>query len=102
MKRTKNMTYKETTESRELFLYATNDCDIYRSAIVPAIENLRKKYKKGIYDPEKAVDLFYYIADRASKKYGVAFGYNFSVQDRFTCAVDMVKYYEEDIFAKEF
>lgn len=33
MKRTKSMIYKETQESRELFLYATNSGDLYRGMI---------------------------------------------------------------------
>ena len=56
MKRTKSMIYKETVESRELLLYATNDGNLYHRMILPVIENLRKKAKKGTYDKEKAVD----------------------------------------------
>ena len=55
MKRTKSMIYKETVESRELFLYATNDGELYRRMITPIIENLRKKAAKGWYDENKAV-----------------------------------------------
>ena len=102
MKRTKSMIYNPTTESRELFLYATNDSNLYFSAIVPTIESLRKKYKKGVYDHEKSVDAFYYIATRASEKYGIDYGYKFNVQDRFSCAVEMVEYYEENIFSVDF
>ena len=96
MTRTKSMIYKETEESRELFLYATNDGDLYRRMITPVIQNLRKKAKKGIYDKEKAVDAFYYVACEASKMYQKDFGYSFSVQDRFTAAVDMEESYRED------
>ena len=90
------MIYKPTEESRELFLCATNDGDLYRRMILPAIENLRKKAKKGNYDSDKAVDLYYYIATEASNIYNKNFGYSFSVQDRFTAAVDMEVYYRED------
>lgn len=96
MKRTKSMIYKETTESRELFLYATNDGDLYRRMILPTIENLRKKAIKGTYETEKAIDAYYYIATEASKMYNKDFGYSFSVQDRFTAAVEMEEYYKED------
>jgi hypothetical protein len=96
MKRTKSMIYKPTEESRELLLCATNDGDLYRRMILPAIENLRKKAKKGNYDSDKAVDLYYYIATEASNIYNKNFGYSFSVQDRFTAAVDMEEYYRED------
>lgn len=96
MKRTKSMIYRETVESNELFLYATNSGDLYRSSISPAIASLRKKAKKGMYDKEKAIDLYYYIACTASKMYGRDFGYTFSVQDRFTAAVDMEACYRDD------
>lgn len=96
MKRTKNMKYKKTVESQELFLYTVNDAQLYRSCIIPAVESLRKKAKKGLYNSDKAVDLFYYVATNASNKYNKDFGYSFSVQDRFTCAVELEEYYRED------
>lgn len=96
MKRTKSMIYKETVESRELFLYATNCGALYRRMITPTIQNLRKKATKGIYDKEKAVDSFYHVACEASKMYNKDFGYSFSVQDRFTAAVEMEETYRED------
>ena len=96
MTRTKSMIYKETVESRELFLYATNDGGLYRRMITPTIENLRKKAVKGNYDKEKAIDAYYYVATEASKMYKKDFGYSFSVQDRFTAAVDMEEFYRED------
>ena len=96
MKRTVNMKYNETEESRELFLYATNCGNLYRQRITPAIASLRKKAIKGTYDADKAVDLFYYIATVASDMYNREYGYRFSVADRFTAAVDMEAYYRED------
>lgn len=96
MKRTKSMIYNETVESRELFLYATNDGNLYLQMITPTIKSLRKKAIKGAYDREKAVDAYYHIATEASKKYNKDFGYSFSVSDRFSAAVDMEEYYRED------
>ena len=90
------MIYKETVESRELFLYATNYGRLYTRMITPVIENLRKKAVKGSYDREKAIDAYYHVATEASKMYNKDFGYSFSVQDRFTAAVDMEKFYRED------
>ena len=98
MKRTKNMVYKETTESRELFLYATNDGNLYRQMATPIIESLKKKAAKGVYNSDKAVDAWYPVATSASNKYNKDYGYSFSVQDRFTAAVDMEEYYREEIF----
>lgn len=96
MKRTKSMIYKETEESRELFLYATNSGDLYRRMITPVIDGLKKKAAAGKYDKEKAVDAYYYAATEASKMYYKDFGYSFSVGDRFTAAVEMEEYYRDD------
>ena len=97
MKRTKNMVYNPTTEANELFLYAVNDGKLYRRMINNVLDNLEKKIKNGVYDREKAVDAWYYVATEASKNYEKDFGYRFSVTDRFTVAVDMAEYYEEQI-----
>lgn len=96
MKRTKSMKYQETIESRELYLYAVNTGDLFYSTIRPIINNLRKKAIKGIYDKEKAIDIYYKAACKASEMYKKDFGYGFSVTDRFTCAVDMEEFYRDD------
>lgn len=98
MKRTKNMIYKPTIESNELFLYATNDGDLYRSMICPIIASLKKKATKGIYNAEKATDAFYHVATEASNHYFRDFGYKFNVTDRYTVACEMVDYYNEEVF----
>lgn len=97
MKRTKSMVYNPTTESRELFCYATNHGELYRSMTTPTIDNLKKKHKKGVYDVEKAIDAYYHIVTEASKKYHKDFGYGFTVTARFTAAVEMEKYYREEV-----
>lgn len=99
MKRTKSMVYKETIESNELYLYTINTGTLYTRSILPTLENLKKKYKKGIYDKEKAIDAFYHISTEAAKMYAKEFcsaDFRFSVQDRFTVAVEMEAYYFED------
>lgn len=98
MTRTKSMTYNVTTESRELFMYATNNGDLYRSMITAVINSLRKKAIKGIYDGNKAIDIWYRVATEASNRYYKDYGYKFSVTDRYTVAVDMKDYYEEEVF----
>ena len=97
MKRTKNMIYKASDEARELFLYATNSGVLNDRQIKPSIENLRKKARKGTFDKDKAADLFYYVATSASAMYDKDFGFSFSVQQRFTAAVDMVDFYIDEI-----
>lgn len=89
MKHTKNHKYEPSTAARELYLYATNNGDLYRRQISYIENNLRKKIAKGVYDHNKAVDAFYYAADNASRLYNNDFGYSFSVTERYTAAVDM-------------
>ena len=89
MKHTKSMKYEPSAESRELYLYATNNGDLYRSQIQYIENNLRKKMEKGIFGRKKAVDAFYYAAENAAKMYKKDFGYMFNVTDRYTAAVDM-------------
>lgn len=56
-----------------------------------------KKQERGTFDKDKAADLFYYVATSASAMYDKDFGFSFSVQQRFTAAVDMVDFYIDEI-----
>lgn len=97
MTHTKSMIYKPTAESKELFLVATNESRLYNCMIIPVVRSLAKKMQKGIFDQEKAVDAFYYVADAASKQYKKDYGYMFTVTERYTAAADMLDYYMENI-----
>lgn len=103
MKRTSSMTYYETDESRELELYTTNNGGLYRQMITPIINNLHKKYKRGTYDADKAVDLWYNVATEGAKLYNREFGSGsqwsrlFNVQCRYTVAVNLESYYKEEV-----
>jgi hypothetical protein len=55
--------------AHELVLHADNDSHLYHSSHVPVAKNLERKYKKGIYDSEKAKKLWKYHADRAAQSY---------------------------------
>lgn len=95
MKRTKNMTYNETAEARELELYALNSYELY--ALYNSIcNNLKRHARRGEYDREKAADAFYYFTCNASQAYKRDFGYSFSVGDRFTAAVNIRDGFELD------
>ena len=96
MKRTKSMIYNQTQESIELTHFAANTQSIYPQ-ICATVRNLAKKFTKGVYDAEKAVDAFYYIACAASDLYKKWYGYGFSVADRFSAAVDLRGYFSENI-----
>jgi hypothetical protein len=97
MKRTKSMIYKESAESKELMVCTINNGDYYL-LIQSVVKSLAKKAKKGVYDSEKAIDAWYHVANHVSKWYYKNFGYMFTVQERFTAAVDMEKYYRNDVF----
>lgn len=106
MKRTKNMFYQESCEATELYLYAVNDSFCYEKIIIPVLDNLKRKVKRGIYDSEKAVDAFYSVATGAAKQYHKEFGSRFgnqifSVTDRFTVAVEMEERYHDYILGLE-
>lgn len=103
MKRTKNMFYKESHNAENLYLYTVNTSEIYHKHTTPIIQNLRKKAKKGVYDSEKAIDIFYSLANIGAQFYNKEFKEEqvyFSVTDRFTVAVDLENRYREDIFCE--
>jgi hypothetical protein len=62
MKRTKSMVYTPSTEARELTLYAINDGRLYDYWMVPIVRNLARKYSKGTFDADRAIDAFYPVA----------------------------------------
>lgn len=103
MKRTNSMKYTPSFEARELTLYAENTATLYRSRIVPVVNNLARYYSKGTFDKEKAVDAFYPVACDAARMYCREFARVedapsvFSVTDRFTAAVDLLDGFMEDI-----
>ena len=92
MKVTKNMKYEKSVEARELMLYAANNAELY-SDVISTARTLSKKLRKGIYDHELAVALWYRFACEASRHYNNDFGYSFAVGDRFTAAVDLEEYF---------
>lgn len=85
----------------ELVNYIINDGDLYRQRTTPIIDNLKRKIKKGIYDPEKAVKLFMYLADDGAKKYSDEFGMTwhnaFPTNIREKVARELLEYYQEEI-----
>ena len=96
MKRTASMKYNPTTESRELLLYTEHNLKIFDRHLMPAILNLERHAKKGVYDEQKAIDLLYYVTTAASDEYNKEFGYKFSVADRFTAAVELEQIIKAD------
>ena len=58
----------------ELILFFENDEFLLARRYPQFILNLERKMKRGVYDREKAIKLFMYLADEISKKYSKDFG----------------------------
>lgn len=89
----------DTPAARELYLYITNDKGLYNQQHKPIIANLQKKIDKGVYDHEKAVKLFKYLADNGAKKYareygGAEHGNIFNVPTRLATARMLADYFK--------
>lgn len=55
--------------AKELYLWIQNDSVLYHQQEEPIVKNLVKKKRKGIYDHNKAVKLFGYLAENGAKRY---------------------------------
>ncbi len=89
---------------RELVLYAENDGTLYQQSTAPIQKNLSKKWVKGIYDHDKAIQLWKYHADRAAKAYGREFSNNdglkiFSPAVRKAAAEEFANDWKEELEA---
>ena len=62
-------TYPDFVAARELDIYAENRREVYFSAIVPTVENLSRKARKGTYDDAKALKAWAGVAEAAARLY---------------------------------
>lgn len=60
--------------ARELYLYITNDGDLYKQMTEPIQKMLMKKIKKGIFDYDRSVKAWMNLADHAAHRYIAEFG----------------------------
>lgn len=96
----------DSIAAHELALYAINDSGLYRQQIQPIILNLRRKIKRGVYDPILALKLWRYAADNAAKRYnkeysGRTAGYGiFSVATRELAAKEIADHYSSEVGVK--
>lgn len=99
MKHTKSMVYRETDDSRELYLFAVNDGQLWRDDFAPRIRALQRHARRGDYSHDRAVDSLFHTMTAAAHKYQRIFrspGFSFPVQVRFTCAVKEEAYIFEE------
>jgi hypothetical protein len=55
--------------ANELYLYTSNDGDLYRQSYTPIIKNLATKKARGTYQSGPAAKLFGYLVENGAKKY---------------------------------
>lgn len=90
-------------EAEDLYLYATNDAQIYSQRYLPIVKNLLKKLMKGIYDSKLAVKLFMYLVDDVSKKYAKELNQKpFNKKIRNEVAEEYLDNFEEKVKIGEF
>ncbi len=81
-----------------LYLFVTNDGDIYRTMTSPLQRGLALKWRAGIYSHEGAVRGFLKIANDGARKYNKEFPESraFSVNERMRTAESMANYFEAE------
>jgi hypothetical protein len=94
----------ELTAGKELALYIINDSTLYKRQTLPIIANLKRKIKKGVYVPAKALILWKHLADSGAKLYHKEFGSPgtkwsgiFNVAARKAAAIELADYYTEHV-----
>lgn len=92
-----------TDDVRELVLYIINKAQL-NNQVQSTIRNLKRKVARNMYDPDKAVDAFMYIAKNGSKMYDKEYG-SYSGSSTWlnrdtlkAVATKLRDYYEEQIF----
>lgn len=65
---------------RDLTLCIENDGEVYRRFTTPVIENLKKKYKKGNFDKQLAIQAFYNVVVNALKMPHFYRDYSYSIK----------------------
>lgn len=100
-KRNPPRTVADPVAARELFLYITNDYDLYKRNISMVLKNLSKKIQKGTYDRKKALKLWGYSAEWGAQKYARDFGGTwhqmFNKSTRTLVAKELQDYYQESL-----
>jgi hypothetical protein len=67
-------TVADETAAHELDLYISNDAQLHRQMLVPILNNLARKSKKGVYNVDLAVKLWGYLMKAGADKYAKEFG----------------------------
>lgn len=82
--------------ANELALYVENTSQVYHNVTMYTVNNLKKKFAKGLYETDKAVRAWEHVAEYAAKLYHREFGGNCRWYDTFNAATrrEVAKYLE--------
>ena len=93
----------QSQESRELELFINNEREIYFSLVVPTRKALQRHFKRGTYDTDRAIIAWKRVCDRSAHIYARTYdnerNWNkiFSVEDRKQTAIELEKYWHEEM-----
>lgn len=74
----------DTVAVDELRLYAENDHDTYKRWLLPTFQNYERKYRRGVFDRELAVQgMARNVVAMAARKYHAEFGSSGAWQSTF-------------------
>ena len=65
--------FSESVEGDELFIFVSNNEQLYRQRLQPIYKNAITKMAQGKYDSKRAIKLFMYAVDDAAKLYSKEF-----------------------------
>jgi len=90
--------------AHELYLYASNTGELYRSQTDSVLNNLARHVVRQEYDEVKAIKALYHVAGQAARMYGKEFSTGerdglriFSTADRWAAAQHLLEHYSEEI-----
>ena len=94
----------DSNSATNLYLYAKNSQNVYDRMIVPILENLSRKIRRGIYNGNKALNAFENIMDFAAQEYDKELGSGrgsltlFNKATRREAAKKLMECFEGDLY----
>lgn len=94
----------DSNSATDLYLYAKNSQNVYDRMVVPILENLSRKIRRGIYNGNKALNSFENIMDFAAQEYDRELGSGrgsltlFNKATRREAAKKLMEHFEGDLY----
>lgn len=92
MRKTRAMIFVNSHEAEELYLCTIHNGDC-RNRIKAVYTNLKKKWDKGTYDSDRAIEAWYYVAEGEAQVYNRDFGYKFTVTEKWSAALKLEEHF---------